>query len=99
MNLNVRFRKYKNMRFVKKIAVRTNWDSEHVYLPVEATHLFHMLSNWHCRTDLSGPSEFYNFFFLTIPSFGFSITNDPLFFCSPNQVIPQNPPIPIPIIR
>ena len=27
-----------------------------------------------------------------IPPFGFSITNDPL-FCSPNQVIPQNPPI------
>lgn len=67
MNLNVPFRKYNNMRFLKKIAVRTNLDSKHFCLPVEATDLFDMLSNWQCPTDLSGPSEFFNFFFNDSP--------------------------------
>ena len=44
--------------FLNKVAVRTNWDCKHFYLPEEWTHLFYMLWNWHCPTDLSNRSEF-----------------------------------------
>ena len=44
--------------FLNKVAVRTNWDCKHFYLPTEWMHLFYMLWNWHCPTDLSRRSEF-----------------------------------------
>ena len=47
-----------DLRFLNKVAVRTNWDCKHFYLRIEWMHFFYMLWNWHCPTDLSHPSEF-----------------------------------------
>ena len=47
-----------DLRFLNKVAVRTNWDCKHFYLSIEWMHFFYMLWNWHCPTDLSHPSEF-----------------------------------------
>ena len=86
------FESLTDLYFLYKVAVKTNWDCKHFYLPVKGTHLLYMLSNWHCPTNVSRPSQFFSFFFNDF-FFGFPITNDAP-FCSPkNRVIPS-PPLP-----
>ena len=48
---------------LSKVAVRTNWDCKHFYLPIEWTHLLYILSNWHCPTNVSLDCEQSLFFF------------------------------------
>ena len=57
------FESVTDLFFLNKVAVRTNWDCKHFYLPVEWTHLLFMLSNWHCPTNMSLDCEQSLFFF------------------------------------
>ena len=57
------FESVTDLCFLNKVAVRTNWDCKHFYLPVEWTHLLYMLSNWHCPTNVSLECEQSLFFF------------------------------------
>ena len=57
------FESVTDLCFLNKVAVRTNWDCKHFYLPVEWTHLLYMLWNWHCPTHVSLDCEQSLFFF------------------------------------
>ena len=70
MNLNVHFGKYNNMRFLKKVEARTNWDSKHFYLPVNGRIYFIYSQTGIVQQIWVVPLNSFNFFFQWFPPLG-----------------------------